>query len=203
LAFVAGGAGVARAGLIFQMGNHPQPDEQNILLNAGTTGVAVFGETNKTHTTVALSSTTDILTELSNGQARIGAVDGLVNNITIAVPGGSSNGLVVNPFGGSGTATLTAIADEPGGGTQTFTFSYALGKGQNFVTIATTGGESIESLMIDAPGGFHDLRQPRISGLGVVLEPSSVVPEPSTVVMGSIALCLLGLIRMRSRRRTG
>jgi hypothetical protein len=164
-AFITGGAGVARAGIIFETGNHPQPDEQNILLNLGTTGATVFGQTNLTDTTVAFSSTTDILTEPSNGQARIGAVDGSVNNITVTVPGGSYNDLIINPFFGSGTATLTAITNEPGGGTAIFTFSYALGKGQNFVTILANQGETIASLTIDAPGGFTDLRQPRISGV--------------------------------------
>src|SRR5262245_37369696 len=103
-AFVAGSAGVARAGVIFQTGNHPQPDEQNILLNQGTTGTTVFGETNQTGTTVAFSSTTDILSEPANGQARIEAEDGLVNNITVTVPNGTFHDLIVNPFDGSGTA---------------------------------------------------------------------------------------------------
>ena len=37
-AFVAGGARVARADIIFETGNHPQPDEQNIMLTMRTTG---------------------------------------------------------------------------------------------------------------------------------------------------------------------
>ena len=47
LAFLAGGARDARAGIIFQIGNNPQPDEQNILLNTGDTGTTVFGVTNR------------------------------------------------------------------------------------------------------------------------------------------------------------
>jgi hypothetical protein len=144
---------------------------------------------------VAFSSVMENLKEATNGSARIEAQDGLVNDITITVPGGTFSDLIVNPFKGSGTATLTAIANEPGGGTETFTFGYALGNGQNFVTIAATGGESIQSLTIDAPDGFSDLRQPRISGL-------SVVPEPSTLVMSSIAVCLLGLMVIHRRHRT-
>src|SRR5262245_8041076 len=131
-ALVAGGAGVAQAGIIFQTGNNPQPGEENILLNDGDTGTTVSGVTNQSGLIVDFSSTTDTLVVPSGGQARIEAEDGLVNNITITVPPvplGSFNDFIVNPFNGSGTATLTAIANEPGGGTQTFTFTYQLGNG--------------------------------------------------------------------------
>jgi hypothetical protein len=77
LAPVAGRAGLARADFVSQAGNHPLPDEQNILLQLGTAGATVSGETNTTHATVAFLSMTDILTELPNGQARIGAEEGL------------------------------------------------------------------------------------------------------------------------------
>jgi hypothetical protein len=82
LLVVASGAGVAWAGVTFQAGNHPQPDEQNILLFVGTTSATVFGETDTTHATVGFSSITDVLTELSNGQARFGAEEGLRLEVT-------------------------------------------------------------------------------------------------------------------------
>jgi hypothetical protein len=67
LAPVAGRAGLDPAGFVFQAGNLPQPDEQNVLLHVGTAGATVLGETNTTQATVAFSSITDILTELPNG----------------------------------------------------------------------------------------------------------------------------------------
>jgi hypothetical protein len=54
--------------VVFQTGNQPQPDEQNILLHVGSIGPTVFGETNTTHATVAFSSIRDTLTELPSGQ---------------------------------------------------------------------------------------------------------------------------------------
>jgi hypothetical protein len=201
LALAAGGADTARAGITFTPGNNPQPGQENILLNTGTSGSTVFGETNQTHTSVSFSSTTDSLLLPSMGQARVSAVDGLVNNLTISVPGGYYTGLIINPFkpGGSGTNTayLTAIVNKVGGGTYTANYHYDLGNGENYVTIVADGGESIQSLTIDDAKGFQDLRQPRISGLG-----ENAVPEPASIVMGAMALGGIGLARLRGRSRT-
>src|SRR5262245_46639000 len=76
---------VGHAGVDFQLGNNPQPDEENVLLNTGTSGFEVFGLTNQSGLPVRFSSITDILTEPANGQARIEAQDGLVNNIKINI----------------------------------------------------------------------------------------------------------------------
>lgn len=57
----------------FTIGNNPQQDEENILLNNGTIGTTVFGLTNQTQLQVPFSSTTDMLVEPSSGQARGGA----------------------------------------------------------------------------------------------------------------------------------
>jgi len=46
----------ARADIIFTPGNHPQPDEQNVLLKDGTTGATVTGVTNKTGEEVVFNS---------------------------------------------------------------------------------------------------------------------------------------------------
>src|SRR3954470_17966920 len=88
----------AHAAVSFTPGNHPQADEVNILLNGGTTGPTVSGLTNPGGLTVDFSSTTDTLTEPSSGQARVGASDGAVNDLTITVPGGFYRDLIINPF---------------------------------------------------------------------------------------------------------
>jgi len=155
----------------FTIGNNPQQDEENILLNNGLNGITVFGLTNQTQLQVAFSSSTDTLVEPSSGQARVEALDGLVNNISISIPNGTFHDIILNPFFGSGTATVTVLTAN----NETFTFSYSLSNGQNFLTIVADPGTSIFSVTINAPGGFTDLRQPRISGASV--------PEPATMLL--------------------
>src|SRR5690242_11068567 len=159
----------------FTIGNNPQQDEENILLNNGTTGTTVFGLTNQTQLQVAFSSTTDTLVEPSSGQARVEALDGLVNNISISIPGGTFHDIILNPFFGSGTANVTVVTAN----NQVFNFSYTLSNGQNFLTIVADPGTAIASVTINAAGGFTDLRQPRISGAAL----STNVPEPATMLL--------------------
>jgi len=182
------------AGITFTLGNNPQPDDENVQFNSNTSGTTVFGQTNQSGITVQFTSSTNTLVASSNGQASVAAESGSVTNITVSVPNGSFQDLIVNPFNGSGTATITAIANEPGGGTQTSTFSYTLGNGQNFVTIVASSGESIASVTIDASGGFGDLRQPRISGV--------VVPEPGTLtIFAGLGMAVLGAHYRRRNTR--
>src|SRR4051794_11292420 len=140
--------GPSQANIIFTLGNNPQPGEENVLLNKGTTGNTVFGETNKSGTTVQFTST-QTLAEPANGQARIEATDGStqigLTNVTISVPGGTYGDLIFNPSitGTVGTAggTLTVSVTDNFGTVSPFT--YTLGNGNNFLTITTSGGESI------------------------------------------------------------
>jgi hypothetical protein len=188
----------AQADAIFTLGNNPQADEENILLNSGATGSTVFGETNKTHITVNFSSTTDNLTEPSSGQATIEAEEGLINNITISLPGGTFGDLIINPTcppgsGDCGDATVSALTNDG-----TFTFTYPLGPGQNFLTITTSGGERLVSVSIDdpSPDGFDQLSQVRISGVT-----GNPVPEPSTMLLlGSGLIGLAGFIRRKFKK---
>ena len=175
----------------FTIGNNPQQNEENVLLNNGTSGTTVFGVTNQTQLQVKFSSTTDTLVEPSSGQARVEAQDGLVNNISISIPNGTFTDLIVNPFFGSGTADVTVLTAN----NQTFTFSYTLANGNNFLTIVADQSTLISSVTIDAPGGFTDLRQPRISGA------AANVPEPATMLLFGIGL--LGTANTIRRRRRG
>lgn len=185
----------AHAAPSFTLGNHPQPDEDNILLNSGGTGSLVTGMTNMGHLVVNFSSTTDTLTEPSSGQARVGAVDGAVNNLTITVPGGYYTDLIINPEVGNvhHAASVSVVANDG-----TFTFNYpgmGLGNGNNFLTIVAASGEKILSTTITSAEGFDDLKQPRISG--ATLNPSST-PEPCTLaLLGLGALPLAARLRRR------
>jgi hypothetical protein len=175
----------------FTIGNNPQPNEENILLNNGTTGTTVFGLTNQTQLQVRFSSTTDTLVEPSSGQARVEALDGLLNNITISLPNATFEDVILNPFFGSGTANVTVFTAN----SQTFNFSYSLSNGQNFLTIVAAPGTRIVSVTIDAPGGFTDLRQPRISGA------EANVPEPASMLLFGAGLVGAAAV-IRKRRRT-
>jgi len=77
---------------------------------------------------------------------------------------------------------------------QAFTFSYSLSNGQNFLTIVADPGTSIFSVTVSAPGGFTDLRQPRISGA------ASNVPEPATMLLFGSGLLGIGSAFRKFRR---
>src|SRR5438477_2028391 len=109
--FMGGLTTPGSAGVIFTPGNKPQSDEENILLNGSGSGATVFGTAKQSALQVAFSSITDTLNEPSNGQARITAADGHINNLTISLPGGTFGDLIINPFKGDGSATLTALVN--------------------------------------------------------------------------------------------
>jgi len=196
-ALLLGSGGVTQAGIVFQLGNNPQPNEENVLFSSGQTGTTVTGTTNQSNSTVQFSSTIDTLVTPSSGQAKVGSTSGLVHNITMTTPGTSFTDAILNPLNGSGTATVSVVANEPGGGQSTFTFSYALGNGNNFLTITAINGESIDSVTVDAANGFEDLRQPRISGVNGV----TTVPEPASMILfgfGAVSLVGYGIRRRRT-----
>jgi hypothetical protein len=179
----------------FTVGNNPQNNEENIVLNSGAQGATVFGLTNQSNIQVRFDSSTDTLVEPSSGQARVEALDGSLNNITISIPNGSFTDIILNPFFGSGTADVSVLTSN----NETFTFSYTLSNGQNFLTIVADPGTFISSVTVSAAGGFSDLRQPRISGAQTNV---SNVPEPATLLLlGTGLLGFAGAGRKFRRRR--
>jgi len=188
------------ANITFTLGNNPQPDEENVLLNNGTSGSTVSGTTNQSGVTVNFISATQILSEPSSGQARIEATSGGsqvalsdISSITSAT--GPFGDLIFNMFiGGTigtsgGTATISVL-DNLGG---TSTFSETLGNGQNFLTVVASAGESIDSVAISYPVGFTDLRQVRISGIT-----APTVPD-SGATLSLLGASLIGLAFLRRK----
>ena len=173
-------------------GNNPQPNEDNILLNNGTTGPTVFGTTSQGGLNVMFFSPTDVLSEPSAGQARIESLDGLLNTITVSVPGGSFGDLIFNQFNGSGTSLLT-IGTLSGSGASSFSASFALGVGQNFFTVLAGAGETLTSVTISSPGGIADLRQVRISDARL----TSVPDAGSTLGLLTAGMLVLACARRR------
>ena len=188
------------ANITFTLGNNPQPDEENVLLNNGTSGSTVSGTTNQSGVTVNFISATQILSEPSSGQARIEATSGGsqvalsdISSITSAT--GPFGDLIFNMFiGGTigtsgGTATISVL-DNLG---FTSTFSETLGNGQNFLTVVASAGESIDSVAISYSVGFTDLRQVRISGVT-----APTVPD-SGATLSLLGASLIGLAFLRRK----
>jgi hypothetical protein len=177
---------VAHAGVIVACtSNCPQGNEQNILFTTSQTGPLVFGFTNQTHTQVDFSSTTDILNTPSNGQAKLTASDGDINNLTINVPNKTFADFIFDAEMGKlskrGSLTLTADALTSNNILQIVNLgTFNLGTGSNFFTIVANNQWSITQLTINSSYGisglgFETLKQPRISGI------SGTIPEPASL----------------------
>ena len=186
----------AHATISFQLGNHPQPDEESIRMVGGDLGPTALGVGNLTNTVVRFSSTTDNL-NVPVECCEAGRIEGRggdeLNNITISVPGGSYTDLIFNTFNGpinepeGVQAVVTVNAIEPDGGQSTFTTTYTLGRGDNFLTILASDGEVIASTTVDVFLGFHDLRETRISGA------FGDTPEPGIALLLASALGAIAL----------
>ena len=196
---------ISWADIIFTLGNNPQPNEENVLLNSGATGSTVTGTLNQSGLLVDFTSITQTLIAPSNGQARVEATSGgaqvPLRDISFALAGGTFTDAIFNPFlgtiGTAGTANILVIPNDAFGNPEAAAlFSYDLANGSNFLTVTTSNGETINSVSISGAfgldAGFTDLRQVRISGASI---PTGTVPDNGstlTLLGGSgLALALL------------
>ena len=203
--FIIVSCGLAYADTSFILGNHPSGDV-NILLSSAATGTTVQGAPNGFPQITVNFISSQVLREPSSGQARVSAsLEGTpLTNLMISLANNATYGdLIINPFIGGqcpdcvfGPATITVHAlSNTGMPEPEATFIYDLGNGNNFLTIVATGGERIVSTSISAPGGFNDLRQPRISGPFVLS-----VPEPASLYTLVCSLVGLALVAFKQRR---
>ena len=214
----------ARADIILIPGNHPQPNEANVLFSQGDFSLpaplgaalppplGVVGATNTVPpVSVLLSSTQSLF------------VQGVVQNLIIAtsVPGDATTQVGFTDFalglpvgnaaqdvifdanltrggglpGTGGTATITVF--ESNGTSATFN-DVAIGNGPNFLTLVASGGQDIQRVTFAMASGesFTQLQQIRVSGVAGV----SLVPEPSSALMMALAVPALAGFYWRRRR---
>lgn len=172
-----------------------------VLLPVGQNGTQVTGQTQAGY--VLNFNSTQTLTTPSNGQSRIQAVSGALNNLVItAANGGSFEFIEFNLFSGSNAdlvATITGV-DQFGN-----PYSYIFGddanenvNGENFFFAATDSLQSIRSIGFSSTGGgFADIRQIRVGPAAV----AAAVPEPATWAMMLIGFGGIGASLRRRRAR--
>jgi len=192
--------GVGQA-LTITAGTHPEPNEENMLLNSGLSGITVTGTTNQTGGVFHLTGK-ETLTEPSNGQARVEAVDGSFTYLAIdAEPGTTFQDIIFNPvLKGTGQQSGSlAIEVFLSDGSSVKSNALSLSQGNNFFTIVAGAGESIIGITLTETGNnqLQDVRQIRISGVCTDCV-ETPVPEPATLSL--IGAAMVGLVGFTSRR---
>src|SRR4051794_14600200 len=164
LGLVLVATGAANAAIMIDAGNNPQPPEFNVLLTNGATGTTVNGTFNEFPGLNAVFTSTQTLVEDASGQARISAMGGDLDNITISLSGGNTFDDIIfalnPPSGGPPNASYNITAT---GTMTTQSKSGTVTTGNQFFTIVGNG-EKLTSIKITS-GGLDDIRQVRFSGI--------------------------------------
>jgi len=203
LAIILFAPSLSWADLSITLGNNPQPGEENVLLNTGTTGNTVTGTLNQSGLLVNFTST-QVLTEPANGQARIEATNSgsqvPVTDISFSLAKGTFTDAIFNPFvggtiGSPGDATITVVGKDAMANPETSAATFSLGNGSNFFTVVASNGEVIDSISLSSITGFGftDLRQVRISGATV----RSVAESGTTLSLLGASVLALALSRRK------
>jgi hypothetical protein len=172
----------------------PQPDS-NVLVGKDLTGLTVTGTLNNGPGTVSFTSIEQLINN-ANGQARIGALDGILNNpITISFTGGVISALELNI--NALTAGTVSFAFTGGDSNGYVTGPYAIGQsGSNFFD-AFNGTFTGVTLSFADGASAQDIRQVRLNA-GPTPQSTPPVPEPAT---WALMVCGFGAVGAAMRRR--
>jgi len=199
----------------------------NILFNQNllTSGTQVQGQTqggltlNFFSTFNSTGGTTGTLQNLlinsqngqNGGQAKIGPGSGstVIYGVNITTPSSpppntgslqalSFNAQTVNQLE---TFKVTVVANEPGGGTMTFTSTYNATSGNQEVGIIATNGETIASVNIDATSGGGLIAINNLGEFRAAPGTPKAVPEPSTIALALSGFGAIGFAGLRNRRK--
>ncbi|NTZ42684.1 PEP-CTERM sorting domain-containing protein, partial [Altererythrobacter sp. SALINAS58] len=165
--------------IIYDSPGAVQPSENVLFQTANQTGTTVEGVTNQTNTMVFFTSNEPLRTTGSEGQSRLGAVDGSLDQVLFGLSDmqltfTEAEFNLFNAFPDTSTVTITLSS----GLTQTFDLAP---NGQNFFGVRATDGDTLTSVNFNTNGsGVSDLRQVRIGGISSQI---GAVPEPTTWAM--------------------
>lgn len=180
--------------------------DANVLVNAATAPV-ITGNYNNSNIGVAFISSTDpMLVGGANGQASVGSMDNLLNQLTFTIQNG---------FGF--TSALFNLAPVPGGALNeaiNVSIRYLLAdgsfdtrtqsvstNGQNFIGITGNAGEIFTSVgFTGAPSttGIGEFKQLRLGGVAAI----GAVPEPAAWMMMLFGMAGIGYSMRRKQKPT-
>lgn len=164
----------------------------NVLVTEGVPGFNVTGTLNNAPGTVNFSSTEQLI-GLANGQARVGAVDGVLNNpLTFSLTGGLITALEFNIDAlTSGNVIFSFSGGDSNG---LVTSAYAIGQnGSNFFNAFNGTFSSVTMTFADG-ATVSDVGQFRLNSAQAV----AAVPEPATWALMMLGF---GAIGFSVRRR--
>lgn len=193
------------AAVILCTGNCVNTDA-NVLVDTGQ-GPTISGNYNNSDVGVTFSSSTDTtLVGNANGQASVGSLDNLLNQLTFTIENGfgfTSALFNLAPINGkaANNAVSVFINYRLADGTMSSITQTIDDNGQNFLGITGDAGEVFTSAGFTAnpsTNGISEMKQLRLGGVAAI----GAVPEPAAWVMMLIGMAAVGF-NMRRKDKTG